>query len=76
MENITTTTEKLEKLSSFNERIILLRECLKQAQESIRTSPNDTSYVSPCFKIDEIVRDVESIQEELRVLSYIQPYLL
>jgi len=30
MENITTTTEKLEKLSSFNERIILLQEYLKQ----------------------------------------------
>ena len=67
--------EQFYKLQTFNNRIILLQNCLKQAQESIRNSPNDTSYCSPNFEIDGIVRDIESIQEELRVLSYIQPYL-
>jgi len=75
MENIIISVKQLEKLSKFNNRIALLQDCLKQAQESAKNALNNTSYTSPCFKIDGIVRDIESIQEEIRILSYIQPYL-
>ena len=70
-----TNIEQLSKLQKFNNRILLLQNCLKQARESLLNSPNDTSYVAPSFLIDDVQRDIDSIQEELRVLSYIHPYL-
>jgi len=74
-----TNIEQLSKLQKFSNRILLLQKCVEQARESILNSPtvffNDSSYTTPSFLIDGAERNIESIQEELRFLSYIQPYL-
>ena len=74
MKNIN-SVEQLNKLQNLNNRFILLQNCLKQAYEKIINSPNDTSYCSPYFLIDGVVRDIESIHEEMRVLTYLQFFI-
>lgn len=70
---------KLKELQKINERIALLEDCLEQAmnyaKEHSETDSGKTSFIFPSYVIDGIVRDVDSIQEELRILEYVRPYL-
>lgn len=68
-----------EKQAKIKNRVALLQNCLEQARLYLEKNPQtDTGATFPNYIVNrdlDSVRDLDSIQEELRVLTFIQPYL-